>query len=62
MRETDDPDCLNDRALATYWFAKLIAALDDSDYVLASLARDRLRESGFDVRTRPARKRGQAKR
>lgn len=36
--------------LATYWFAKLAAALDRADFLLASAARDQLRRLGYDVR------------
>ena len=36
--------------LATYWFAKLAAALDRADFILATEARAQLSRLGFDVR------------
>jgi hypothetical protein len=37
--------------LATYWFAKLAAAVDRADFILATEAREQLRRLGFEVRS-----------
>lgn len=36
--------------LATYWFAKLAAAVDRADFILATEAREQLHRLGFEVR------------
>ena len=36
--------------LATYWFAKLAAAVDRADFILATEAREQLQRLGFEVR------------
>jgi hypothetical protein len=45
--------------LATYWFAKLAAAVDRADFILATEAREQLCRLGFEVRqsTPPRRRR-----
>lgn len=36
--------------LATYWFAKLAAAVDRADFIMATEAREQLQRLGFEVR------------
>lgn len=53
----------DDSAMAIYWFAKWAGSVRRKDYILASVARDKLRDLGWDVRdlTRARRSRGNRK-